>query len=90
MASLLVFWGGTQNGFWAFSHNPAEYAKNVTCPTLLLYGELDKNVSRKEIDDVYRNLSGKKTLRTYPHSGHENYLINNKKEWLEDIASFLK
>jgi alpha-beta hydrolase superfamily lysophospholipase len=56
MASLLVFWGGIENGFWAFGHNPTEYAKNVHCPTLLLYGEQDKNVSRQEIDEIYKNL----------------------------------
>ena len=39
MAGLLVFWGGLQNGFWAFSHNPQEYARSVKFPTLLLYGE---------------------------------------------------
>jgi len=39
MAALLVFWGGVQNSFWAFGHNPTEYAKKISCPTLLLYGE---------------------------------------------------
>jgi uncharacterized protein len=84
MAGLLVFWGGTINGFWAFGHNPAEYAKSIHCPTLLLYGEKDKNVSRKEIDDIYRNLSMKKTLISYPLAGHENYLIKYKSEWIKD------
>lgn len=31
MAGLLVFWGGMQNNFWAFEHNPTEYAKNINC-----------------------------------------------------------
>src|SRR5205085_9033661 len=75
MAGLLVFWGGIQNGFWAFGHNPTMYARSVKCPTLLLYGEKDEKVSRQEIDDIYKNLAGKKTLRTYPLAGHENYLI---------------
>jgi alpha-beta hydrolase superfamily lysophospholipase len=35
MAGLLVFWGGVENNFWAFSHNPEEYAKSIHCPTLL-------------------------------------------------------
>jgi alpha-beta hydrolase superfamily lysophospholipase len=33
MAGLLVFWGGLQNGFWAFGHNPVAYASNIKCPT---------------------------------------------------------
>ena len=90
MAGLLVFWGGVQNGFWAFGHNPAEYAKKITCPTLLMYGEQDKNVSRQENNDIYNNLAGPKTLKTYKLAGHENYLIKYKSEWTQDISGFLR
>lgn len=90
MASLLVFWGGVQNGFWAFSHKPVNYAKKVTCPTLLLYGEKDDRVSRREIDDIYENLGSKKQLKTYPLAAHENYLLRYKTEWTADIKNFLQ
>ncbi|WP_337964697.1 alpha/beta hydrolase [uncultured Flavobacterium sp.] len=89
MAGILLFWGGIQNGFWGFSHNPTEYAKSITCPTLLLYGEKDKNVSRKEIDEIYTNLNGPKNLKIYKETGHENYLIKNKTEWTKNISDFL-
>jgi uncharacterized protein len=89
MAGLLVFWGGVQNGFWAFSHKPTQYAKYVQCPTLLLYGEQDKNVSRKEIDAIYHNLNGLKTLKTFTLAGHENYLLKYKEEWLNNVEIFL-
>lgn len=89
MPRLLLFWGGIQNGFLGFSHNPTEYAKNITCPTLLLYGEKDKSVSRKEIDEIYTNLKGIKKLHIYKETGHENYLIKNKIEWNKDISYFL-
>ncbi|MDR7210042.1 serine aminopeptidase domain-containing protein [Flavobacterium piscis] len=90
MAGFLVFWGGLQNGFWGFSHNPAEYAKNITCPTLLLYGEKDKSVSRKEIDEIYDNLQASKKLTIYKKTGHENYLIKNKLEWNKDVSEFIR
>ena len=90
MAELLVFWGGVQNGFWVFNHNPTTYAKSITCPTLLLFGEKDMNVSRKEIDNIFDNLQGPKTLKTYPLAGHENYLNKYKNEWTHDISIFLK
>ncbi|WP_282334724.1 alpha/beta hydrolase [Pinibacter soli] len=89
IASLLVFWGGVQNNFWAFGHNPVDYAKSITCPTLLLYGEQDKNVSRQEIDAIFKNLAGEKILKTYKLSGHENYLTKYRTEWTKDVSGFL-
>jgi alpha-beta hydrolase superfamily lysophospholipase len=89
MAGILLFWGGVQNGFWGFDHNPTEYAKNINCPTLLLYGEKDKSVSRKEIVEIYENLNAQKELITYKNTGHENYLIKNKLEWIKNVSDFL-
>ena len=89
MAGLLVFWGGVQNGFQAFSHNPEEYAKAVKCPALLLYGEKDLNVSRKETDNIYKNLAGIKYLHLFPQAGHENYLTRFKEEWRNSVFPFL-
>jgi hypothetical protein len=89
MAPLIVFWGGIENGFWAFSHNPTEYAKDINCPTLLLYGESDKRVSKEEINEIYSNLKGRKTFRGYPLAGHENYLLKYKNEWISDVNKFL-
>jgi uncharacterized protein len=90
MAGLLVFWGGMQNGFWAFGHKPVEYAKSVACPVLLLYGEKDDKVRRKEIDDIYNNINGRKRLRTYAEAGHENYLLKYHTEWVKDVEQFLQ
>lgn len=89
MANLLVFWGGLINGFNAFKHNPINYAKNVHCPILLLYGADDPKVSRSEIDAIYSNLQSNKTLKVYSNTAHENYLIKNSKAWRSDVAEFL-
>lgn len=90
MAGLLVFWGGIQNGFWAFGHNPTKYAKRIKSPTLLMYGSQDEKVSREEIDAIFENINGPKQLKIYPLAGHENYLNRYKSEWAEDISLFLK
>lgn len=90
MAPLLVFWGGVQNGFWAFGHNPTDYAKTIKSRTLLLYGEQDDRVSRKEIAQIYSNLNCQKTLKTYTLAGHENYLTKYRQEWLQDIKNFMQ
>lgn len=89
MAGLLVFWGGLQNGFWAFGHNPTEYAKKINCPTLLLYGAKDEKVSREEIDLIFNNLGGHRTLKIYQEAGHENYSTKYKNEWTQDIQEFM-
>lgn len=89
MAGLLVFWGGFQNGFNAFSHNPVEYSRNIHIPTLLLYGEKDRNVSREETDRIFANLACFRQLGLYPEAGHENYLKKYKTEWTQDVSGFL-
>lgn len=89
MAGLLVLWGGVENGFWAFNHNPEEYAKAVNCPVQLMYGEKDNRVSREEIDTIFNNLNGKKQLATYPLAGHENYLKKYNDKWTTDVSGFL-
>jgi uncharacterized protein len=90
MAHLLVFWGGVQHNFNAYSHNPVEYAKNIRCPTLLLYGGKDDKVVPEETEAIFNNLAGPKALVTFPGAGHENYLTRYREEWTAAVASFLE
>ncbi len=89
MASMLCFWGGVQNGYWAFSHNPYEYAKSVTCPVLLLYGGQDNRVSVEETDSIFKNLKGRKVLKKYPLAGHDVFSESNRSNWKQDVSQFL-
>ena len=90
MAQLLVFWGGAENGFNAFDHNPEQYAGSIKCPALLIYGAKDKKVSPEETAAIYQNLGGQKKLLTLPDAGHENYLLRHRGEWTAVVDSFLK
>jgi hypothetical protein len=89
MAGLLVFYGGIMNGFWAFDHNPIDYAKKITVPTLLLSGGSDERVSQEEINAIYANLQGKKQKIIYPKAKHESYLNDYANEWNRDVSGFL-
>lgn len=90
LAQLLVFWGGAQNGYYAFGHNPVDYANKIKLPTLLLYGQADKKVTPEETAAIYKNLSGPKVLTTFAEAGHENYLTMYEKEWTNAITSFFQ
>lgn len=90
MAGLLVFWGGIQNGFWGFGHNPTDYSKKISCPSLLLHGQKDEKVSLEEINEIFSNLKGQKELKIYENAGHENYLNKYKNEWTGDVENFFK
>lgn len=90
LAGMLTFWGGVENGFWAFGHNPEAYAKNISCPTLLMWGELDSRVDYEEIDAIYQNLAGPKTLKTFMRCGHGQYNDEEPEEWHAAVAGFLR
>ncbi|WP_020530653.1 alpha/beta hydrolase [Flexithrix dorotheae] len=89
-SQMLVFWGGTQLGFWGFSHNPADYAKSVEVPTLLMYGLEDDRVSLEATKSIYGNLSGIKKLRTFEGIGHKLYYEQYPVEWMGEIREFIK
>jgi len=88
-AELLAFWGGIQNGFWAFSHNSVHYAKKINCPTILFYGLKDRKVTMEETQNIYSSLAGNKKLVTFPKAGHDNSLLLYKNKWTDAVTSFL-
>jgi len=90
MAYMLTFWGGVINGFWAFDHNPEEYAKNISQPILLMYGAKDKNVKTFETENIFKNMKSKdKKLKIFKSAGHENYLNQFCVEWEESVSNFV-
>ena len=89
MADLLVFWGGVQNGFWAFSLNAEHYATQIHTPTLLLWGTADPRVTRPEIDAIFANLAGPKVRHDFLDVGHEPYWHRYATDWEQQVQDFL-
>ncbi len=89
-ADLLVFWGGLQHGYWAFSHNPVDYAKRITIPTLLLCGQQDQRVTLAEIERIYQALAGPKRLVIFERADHESYAGHDAPRWKKAVSSFLE
>ena len=90
LARLLTFWGGTEHGFWAFNMRPTEFAKKINCPVLLQWGKNDPRVTKKEVDDIYANISTVKKLVVYNSSAHESLCEKENEKWVMEISSFLK
>jgi pimeloyl-ACP methyl ester carboxylesterase len=89
MARLLLFWGGVQNGFDPFGHNPVDYAAAVHCPTLLMQGLKDKHVRLPEAEAVYAALAGPKQWELFAEAGHQSYCSKWGERWKSVVAVFL-
>jgi alpha-beta hydrolase superfamily lysophospholipase len=89
-AELLLFWGGRINQFDAFSHNPVKYAAQIKTPTLVLHGEKDQRVTRREAEAVFAALRGKKSLRVFATGIHDPIAEVTEAQWWEAVNPFLQ
>jgi uncharacterized protein len=91
LATLLTFWGGTEQGFWAFGLNPSTYARSIKMPALLQWGKNDTRVTETETKEIYTNISSaNKHLVVYNNSGHESLLKSEPAKWLTTVTAFLE
>ena len=89
LARLLVFWGGVQQGYWAFANNPVEYARSVKCPTLMMRGGHDPFVRQREAESVFNNIAGTKQLVVFDRAVHEPCVAVDKARWSGRVTDFL-
>jgi alpha-beta hydrolase superfamily lysophospholipase len=89
LAPLLVFWGGVQHGYWAFDHNPIDYARSVTCPTLMIRAGRDPFINRREAESVFNNVAGPKQLLVVDRAAHEPCIGVDKDHWSRRVTEFL-
>jgi alpha-beta hydrolase superfamily lysophospholipase len=89
-AFFTTLWIGIESGFNGFSLNVCDYAKGVTCPILLQWGERDRFVTAKETESIYQCLaSSKKKLVVYAEADHDSYLQSDPILWEKEVGSFL-
>jgi uncharacterized protein len=88
IAEMAVFWGGVQHGINGFEHNPVDYASQVKCPTLLMYGKLDPWTTKTDIDSIFQHLRGNKKLVEFPNAGHDLLVGADPKYWQKNIEEF--
>lgn len=88
-ARFLVFWGGVQQGFNGFAHNPVDYARSVRCPVLLMHGDKDPRVTAEQAQEIFANLAGSKQLQMFSDVGHQSCTKANPQLWKRTVAEFL-
>ena len=90
ITTMLTFWGGIENGFWAFSLKPSEYVKKIKCPVLLQHGSKDPRVTETETKEIFDNISTNKKWVEYTESAHQSLCTNEHTKWIMEVSSFLK
>jgi alpha-beta hydrolase superfamily lysophospholipase len=88
-ALLLTFWGGVENGFWAFDNKPSEYVRKITCPVLLQFAKNDIRVTPKEREDIFNNITAPKKMVLYENSAHESLCKKENAKWVTTVSAFL-
>jgi alpha-beta hydrolase superfamily lysophospholipase len=89
LAQLLVFWGGVQQGFNGFRHNPVDYARSVTVPTLMMHGACDTRVTLAQGREVADNLAGVHDFVVFEGLGHESFIASDREHWMRVVEEFL-
>jgi pimeloyl-ACP methyl ester carboxylesterase len=89
-AELIVGWGGWQQHIDGFTHNPIEYAKEIRCPTLLMYGKADQRVTLQEVKSIFDQLPQQKQFAVFSGVGHGSLATDNPLQWKQKVQSFLQ
>lgn len=90
LASMLTFWGGTINGFWAYNLKPINYAKKIKCPVLLQRGTNDPRVTLAETKEIFDNITAQKKWVEYSESSHESLCTKENNKWVTEVSAFLQ
>jgi alpha-beta hydrolase superfamily lysophospholipase len=87
---LVTFWSGIERGFNGFKHSTSRYAQKIKCPVLLQYGALDKLVTLKETNSVFKHIAfPDKKLVIYKNAAHESFLRKDPELWRKEVGEFL-
>ncbi|MGH8595128.1 MAG: alpha/beta hydrolase, partial [Gammaproteobacteria bacterium] len=89
-AELLLFWGSVQQGFNFFSHNPAEYARAVDCPALVLHGDRDERATIDEARRIAAAMNTRARFVAYAGVPHMPIVDARPEQWGREVGEFLQ
>ncbi|NNF05350.1 MAG: prolyl oligopeptidase family serine peptidase [Candidatus Eisenbacteria bacterium] len=90
LAQMLIFWGGVQSGYNGFAYKPAEYARAVACPALVLHGANDERVREEQAQRVYENLNEWKSFSLFESAAHALVMQTDPEQWQEAMEELLE
>jgi uncharacterized protein len=88
-AQLLTFWGGMEQGYWAFDFSPCDYASAIRCPVLLQWGDKDVRVQEQETRCIFDHINAEKKLVVYEGAGHQSLYEFKPEKWESEVKAFL-
>ncbi len=89
-AQWLLFWGGFRHGFDPFEMEPAEFAKSITVPTLLLQGGNDPRVPDEQAEAIDAALAGWHNLVIFPEASHAGMLASDAEVWRAEVSNLAR
>ena len=88
-SELLLFWGSVQNRFNLFAHNPADYARAVSFPALILHGEKDDRTTLAQARRIAHAMGANARLIAFAGVPHMPIVEAQPQEWIRHVDTFL-
>jgi uncharacterized protein len=88
-AELLIFWGSMQTGSNLFLHNPADYARSVNCPALILHGEKDERATLDQARAIAGAMGQNTRLVFFAGVPHTPIVEARPVDWTREVRDFM-
>ena len=88
-AELSIFWGSMQTRSNLFLHNPADYARSVNCPTLILHGEKDERATLDQARAIAGAMGQNARFVSFAGVPHMPIVEARSVEWTREVRDFL-
>jgi uncharacterized protein len=88
-AELLMFWGSVQTGSNLFLYNPAEYARSVNCPTLILHGEKDERATLDQARAIAGAMGQNARFVSFAGVPHMAIVEARPVDWTREVRDFM-
>jgi uncharacterized protein len=89
-AELLIFWGSVQTGSNLFLYNPADHARSVNCPTLILHGEKDERTTLDQARAIAAAMGQNARFVSFVDVPHMSIVEASHAEWTREVDNFMR